>query len=69
MKLYATDNSDLMEISKIYSEGGNLVVEGIIMGAMPIRAIVKPAEVRRALGLMSLKTMFFALLMLIRPSR
>jgi hypothetical protein len=69
MKLYAIDNSDLMEISKIYNENGNLIVEGLIMGAMPIRAIVKPAEVRKAVGIMSFKTMLAAFLMLFRPSR
>ncbi len=69
MKLYTTDNSDLMEVYKIYPENGNLMIEGTIMGAMPVKAIVKPAEMRRALGLMSFKTMFMAFLMLFRPSR
>jgi hypothetical protein len=69
MKLYASDNSDLMEITKIVPENGNLIVEGTIMGAMPIRAIVKPAEMRKAIGLMSLKTMFCAFCMLFRGSR
>jgi hypothetical protein len=69
MKLYASDNSDLMEISKIYPDGGNLIVEGTIMGAMPIRAVVKPAEMRKALGLMSMKTLSVAFLMLFRGSR
>lgn len=69
MKLYTTDNSELMEVFRIYPENGNLMVEGTIMGAMPVKAVVKPAEVRRALGLMSFKTMFFAFLMLFRPSR
>ena len=69
MKLYASDNSDLMEVSKISREGNNLVIEGTIMGAMPIRAIVKPAEVRKALGLMSFKTLLFAVTMLFRGSR
>lgn len=69
MKLYASDNSDLMEVSRIYPQDGNLIMEGVIMGAMPIRAIVKPVEVRKAFGLMSLKTMFFAFLMLFRGSR
>ena len=36
MKLYAFDNSDLMEITKIYPDGNNLVIEGFIMGAMPL---------------------------------
>ena len=69
MKLYASDNSDLMEISKIYREGSNLIVEGSIMGAMPIRAVLKPAEVRRASGLMSLRTKLFAASMMFRGSR
>ena len=69
MKLYSSDNSDLMEVSKISREGNNLVIEGTIMGAMPIRAIVKPAEVRKALRLMSFKTLLFALTMLFRGSR
>ena len=69
MKLYASDNSDLMEVSRIYSNQGTLVVEGTIMGAMPIRAIVKPAEVRRALFIMGFKTLFAAFLMLFRGSR
>lgn len=69
MKLYTTDNSELMNITSIRKENGNLVVDGMIMGAMPIRAIVKPAEVRRAFGLMSVGTMFGAAAMLFRGSR
>lgn len=69
MKLYATDNSDLMEISGIYPDGDNLIVEGTIMGAMPIRAIVKPAEVRKVLGLMNARTKLHAGRMLIKRSR
>lgn len=69
MKLYATDNSELMSVERIYRKDGNLVVDGNIMGAMPIRAIVKPAEVRRALGLMNFMTLLFAISMLFRSSR
>jgi hypothetical protein len=69
MKLYAVDNSDLMEVKQIYSEKENLVIEGTIMGAMPIRAIVKPAEVRRAVAMMGPRTLFHAALMLFRGSR
>jgi hypothetical protein len=69
MKLYTTDNTDLMEVSRIYAENGNLLVEGTIMGALPIKAVVKPAEIRRALGLMSIGTLWSAFLMLFRGSR
>lgn len=69
MKLYASDNSDLMEISAISRDGRNLIVEGTIMGSMPIRAVVKPAEIRGAFKLMDIKTMWFAFTMLLRSSR
>jgi hypothetical protein len=69
MKLYASDNSELMNISNIRREGNNLIVDGTIMGAMPIRAIVKPAEVRAVFKVMSLKTILFAITMLFRGSR
>jgi hypothetical protein len=69
MKLYMTDNSDLMEVSSIYPDKGNLIVVGTIMGAMPVKAVVKPAELRRALGLMSFKTKMAAFFMLFRSSR
>jgi hypothetical protein len=69
MKLFAIDNSDLMDISKITAEGRNLIVEGTIMGAMPIRAVLKPAELRRAIGMMSFGTLCKATLMLFRGYR
>lgn len=69
MKLYASDNSDLMEVDKIVREENNLIVEGTIMGAMPIRAVVKPAEIRRVFKLMDLRTLFFAATMIFRGSR
>jgi hypothetical protein len=64
VKLYASDNSVLMDISRIYKDSNKLIVEGTIMGAMPIRAIVKPAEMRKAMGLMSFKTKWAAFSML-----
>ena len=69
MKLYAKDNSDLMEVSKISREENNLIVEATIMGAMPVRAVVKPAEVRRIFKVMDIKTMLFAASMLLRGTR
>jgi hypothetical protein len=69
MKLYVIDNSEMMEIKNIYREGDNIVVEGTIMGAMPIRSVVKPAEIRRALKMMSVGTLVFAASMLFRSSR
>ncbi|VWX50162.1 hypothetical protein [Novosphingobium sp. 9U] len=57
MKLYTTDNSELMDIAEIVAEGGNLVVTGTIMGAVPVKAVLKPEDMRMALKQMSLPTM------------
>lgn len=69
MKLYTMDNSELMDISTITAEGRNLVVEGTIMGAVPVRAVVKPAEMRAAMKQMSMATKMKAAAMLFRGSR
>lgn len=41
MKLYATDNSELMDIAAIRKEGSALIIDGTILGAMPIGAIIE----------------------------
>ncbi|MCB5945630.1 hypothetical protein [Acidocella sp. KAb 2-4] len=69
MKLKTTDGMELMEVSGFAREDGNLVVEGTIMGAMPIRAVLTPEELRGALGMLDMKTIAFSLGMLFRKSK
>jgi hypothetical protein len=69
MKLYGSDNSELMDVSKIYRRENELVMEGTIMEAMPIVARLKPAEIRQALKLLSLGDLLFIVSMLFRISR
>lgn len=59
MKVFAADGSELMEVTKIEPNGKNLVLHGKIMGSLPMKAVVKPEQVRRGLGLLSLKTWLF----------
>ena len=60
MKLESNNKVGLMDITRISSEGSKIVVTGIIMGSVPIRAVLTTAELRKALSLMSLKTMIAA---------
>ncbi len=69
MKLYGSDNSELMDVTKMYRNGSELVLEGTIMEAMPIVARLKPAEVRQALSLLSFGDLLFIVSMLFRGSR
>lgn len=69
MKLYGSDNSELMDVTRMYRRDNELVLEGTIMEAMPIVARLKPAEVRQALKLLSFGDLLFLLSMRFRGSR
>ena len=53
MKLYTNENTELMEVTALRSEGRQLVVVGTIMGAMPIEAVLRPEELRQVFKLLS----------------
>ncbi len=54
MKLLTSDRSELMEVSRLRADGNNLVVVGVIMGAMPTEAVLTPGELRKAFKLLSI---------------
>lgn len=68
MKIFGSDNSELMAVSAIERNGNELVLKGKIFGAMPMLAKVRPEEARAALRLLDLKTVVFLLSLLFRPS-
>jgi hypothetical protein len=61
MKLYGSDNRELMSVSSIEVEGSELIVRGKIFGAMPITAKLRPEEARAALKLFNFKSFLFLL--------
>ena len=65
MKLYTLDNAELMDVSRITAENGNLVVSGVIMGAMPVVAVLTPRELRSVFKVLGPRAMLAALRMLI----
>ncbi len=66
MKLLTSDQSELMEVSGLKTDGSSLVVVGTIMGAMPVEAVLTPAELRKAFKLLSLSLVLFVIGMLFR---
>ena len=68
MKLYGSDNQELMRVTSLARDGNNLVIKGKIFGTMPLTAKLKPAEVRAALKLMDFRTLLFLLTMIFRNS-
>ena len=69
MKLYGSDNKELMSVSSLARDGNNLVIKGKIFGTMPLTAKLKPEEARAALKLMNFKTILFLLTIVFRRSK
>ncbi len=61
MKLYSPDNSELMLITSLERDGDELVVKGMVFGAMPIVAKLRPDQARAMFGLLSPRLFFFLL--------
>lgn len=66
MKLFTSDQAELMDVSALKAENGNLVVVGTIMGAMPTEAVLTPNELRKAFKLLSFGLALFIIGMLFR---
>jgi hypothetical protein len=69
MELLTKDNDSLMTIESMAPDGHNLLIEGQIMGTLPIRAVLTPDQARAALKLLNFKTILVLLSMLFRPGR
>ena len=69
MQLRTIDNGSLMDIKALRVAGNDLVIEGRIMGALPIQAVLTPDQARAALKLLDFKTVLFLLTILFRRGR
>jgi hypothetical protein len=69
MKLFTPDNTELIDVTAIRPEGNGLLIEGKIMGAMPMKAVLRPRELRAAVRLLSFRTFLALLAMLFRGDR
>ncbi len=72
MKIYATDGQEMMTVTGLEHEGGKLIIKGMIFGAMPMSAELRPAEARAALKLLTPRVIWTLLTIVFRrngPSR
>jgi len=69
MKLYSPDKSLLIEVRAIKPTDDGIIVEGKIMGSMPMKAVLKPEELRAGLKLVSLRLVLKVLKMLMKGRR
>ena len=66
MKLYTPENVELIEVKSVEAAAGGLVIDGQIMGAMPMKAVLTPRELRRALLLLTPRTIWAIVVMFFR---
>ena len=64
MKLFTTDNKEMMEVSQIEADGPGLLISGTIMGAMPVKVMLTGSEMRKAIPLLGGKVIWTAIRML-----
>ena len=53
MVLYGGDGEPMISISSLEAGEAGLLINGRIYGTVPLRATLKPADLRRSLGLLS----------------
>lgn len=66
MKLYTPDKTELLVVTRIQPDKDGLLIEGKIMGAMPMKAVLRPEELRRGLRFATPRLVFTLLAMLFR---
>jgi hypothetical protein len=69
MKIYGSDNKEMMNITSLERDGSDLVVKGKLFGAMPLTAKLRPEDARAALKLLNFRTTLFLLTLLFRRKR
>lgn len=65
MKFYTMDKTVLMDVSNITTHPKGIVLEGKIMGTMPMKAVLQPEELRAALRFINFKLIWAVVKMLV----
>ena len=69
MRLYTPDKTVLMDVSRVTRHPDGIVIEGKIMGTMPMKAVLRPEELRAALKLASPGLLWQLIRMLFKRTR
>jgi hypothetical protein len=68
MKFYTPEKTVLLDIMSAQPHPDGVLVTGKIMGTMPMKAVLRPEELRAAFRLLNIKLFFTMFGMLFRPS-
>ncbi len=65
MKFYTPEKTDLIDVTAVRPHPDGLLIEGKIMGAMPMKALLRPHELRAGLRFLTPRTIWSLLRMLL----
>lgn len=65
MKFYTPEKTDLIDVTAVRPHPDGLLIEGKIMGAMPMKAVLRPHELRAGLRFLTPRTIWSLLRMLL----
>ena len=66
MKLFTPEKAELLNVTAIAPHRDGLIIHGRIMGAMPMKAVLTPQELRRTFQLFGPKLYWTLLVMLFK---
>jgi hypothetical protein len=66
MKLYTPESTELIDVTTVTSHESGIELEGMIMGAMPMRAVLRPSELRKGMRFLTPRLVWTLLIMLLR---
>ena len=66
MKIYTPEKSELLRVTAVETHPDGLLIQGRIMGSMPMKAILRPEELRSGFAFLTPRLAWTLLTMLFR---
>jgi hypothetical protein len=67
MKLHGSEGILLMEVESISARDRNIQIKGKMMGQVPMTVVLRPADLREAMKMLSLSVIWQGIRMLFTP--
>lgn len=68
MKLYTPEQTELIEVTAVAPFENGVQVDGVIMGAMPMKAVLRPEDLRQGMRFLTPRLVWTLFVMLFRKS-
>jgi hypothetical protein len=68
MRFFTPEGGELIEIMNVAPERNRVVIQGKIMGAMPMKAVLTPEQLRQGFKFLTPRLVFTIIAMLFRRS-